>query len=198
VRARLADHDLEFDSNMAISNIYRAAAAVRGEAERDVLAEYQLSWGGLTILWVLWVWGDMPTSRLADECGLAKGTLTGMLTTLEKRDLVARHRVPQDKRKVMVRLTEPGDATISELFPKFNGFELEMVAGLTKEEQRELARLLRIVIKNASSAPVTTPTSTAFPLQRSIGSEPKTPSTGPRRRTDQASGRSCDTTMHWQ
>ena len=150
VRARLADHDLDFDSNMAISNIYRAAAAVRGEAERDVLAEYQLSWGGLTILWVLWVWGDMPTSRLADECGLAKGTLTGMLTTLEKRDLVARHRVAEDKRKVMVRLTEQGDATISELFPRFNGFEADMVAGLSSQEQRELARLLRIVITNAS------------------------------------------------
>lgn len=152
VRARLADHDLEFDSNMAISNIYRAAAAVRGEAEREVLAEYQLSWGGLTILWVLWVWGDMPTSRLADECGLAKGTLTGMLTTLEKRDLVARHRVAEDKRKVMVRLTKVGDNTISELFPKFNGFETEMVNGLSRTEQRELARLLRIVITNASSS----------------------------------------------
>lgn len=152
VRARLADHHLDFDSNMAISNIYRAAAAVRGEAERDVLAEYQLSWGGLTILWVLWVWGDMPTSRLADECGLAKGTLTGMLTTLEKRDLVARHRVETDKRKVMVRLTESGDATISELFPKFNGFEKQMVTGLSRDEQRELARLLRIVITKASGA----------------------------------------------
>jgi len=137
---------------MAISNIYRAAAALRGEAERDVLAEYQLSWGGFTILWVLWVWGDMPTSRLADECGLAKGTLTGMLTTLEKRDLVARHRVLEDKRKVMVRLTGAGNHTISELFPTFNGFELDMVDGLTGDEQRELARLLRVVIKNATGA----------------------------------------------
>lgn len=153
VRARLADQELDFDANMAISNIYRAAAAVRAEAERDVLADYQLSWGGLTILWVLWVWGDMPTSRLAQECGLAKGTLTGMLTTLEKRDLVARHRVEEDKRKVMVRLTEAGDATISDLFPKFNDFELEMIGGLSGDEQRELARLLRIVIKNASDAP---------------------------------------------
>lgn len=150
VRARLADHDLDFDSNMAISNIYRAAAAVRGEAERDVLASDQLSWGGWAILWVLWVWGDMPTSRLADECGLAKGTLTGMLTTLEKRDLVARHRVEEDKRKVMVRLTDVGDKTISELFPTFNGFEADMLSGLSGDEQRELARLLRIVITNAS------------------------------------------------
>ena len=150
VRARLADLDLDFDSNMAISNIYRAAAAVRAEAERDVLAEYGLSWGGLTILWVLWVWGDMASSRLADECGLAKGTLTGMLTTLEKRDLVVRHRVPEDMRKVVVRLTASGEATISELFPKFNDFETRMVAGLNGKEQRELAALLRIVTLNAN------------------------------------------------
>lgn len=152
VRERLAGLDLDFDSNMAISNIYRAAAAVRGRAERDVLASNHLSWGGLTILWVLWVWGDMATSRLADECGLAKGTLTGMLTTLEKRDLVARHRLAEDKRKVMVRLTELGEQTISELFPTFNGFETEMVAGLSAAELQELARLLRIVILNSSAA----------------------------------------------
>ena len=150
VRARLGDLELDFDANMAISNIYRAAAAVRSEAERDVLAHYRLSWGGLTILWVLWVWGDMTTSRLADECGLAKGTLTGMLTTLEKRDLVARHRVEEDRRRVMVRLTEHGNATIGELFPTFNDFESKMVAGLSREEQQELARLLRIVILNAA------------------------------------------------
>ncbi len=150
VRERLGDLELDFDANMAISNIYRAAAAVRAEAERDLLARYHLSWGGLTILWVLWVWGDMPTSRLADECGLAKGTLTGMLTTLEKRDLVARHRVEEDRRRVMVRLTEHGSATIGELFPTFNDFEAAMAAGLTRNEQRELARLLRIVILNAA------------------------------------------------
>lgn len=152
VRERLSHLALDFDANMVISNIYRAAAAVRGDAERDLLAKYRLSWGGLTILWVLWVWGDMPTSRLAEECGLAKGTLTGMLTTLEKRYLVARHRVEEDKRRVMVRLTEAGDATISELFPAFNRFEADMARGLTSAEQRELARLLRIVILNATSS----------------------------------------------
>lgn len=152
VRKRLSHLALDFDANMAISNIYRAAAAVRGDAERGVLAKYHLSWGGLTILWVLWVWGDMPTSRLAEECGLAKGTLTGMLTTLEKRDLVARHRVEEDKRRVMVRLTEAGGTTISELFPAFNQFEAATVQGLTSAEQRELARLLRLVILNASSS----------------------------------------------
>ena len=150
VQARLGDHPLDFASLDAISNIYRAAAAVRRKAESEVLAEYKLSFGGFTILWLLWVWGQMETAQLADDCGLAKGTLTGMLTTLEKRSLVERERVESDRRRVMVELTDKGEALIGELFPKFNAFEGAMSAGLTDGEKEDLARLLRTVITNAS------------------------------------------------
>ena len=150
VQARLGDHPLDFASLDAISNIYRAAAAVRRRAESQVLADYQLSFGGFTILWVLWVWGEMETAQLADDCGLAKGTLTGMLTTLEKRSLVERERVEADRRRVMVQLTDKGEALIAELFPKFNAFEGTMSAGLSEDEKETLARLLRRVITNAS------------------------------------------------
>ena len=149
IQARLGDQPLDFDSLQAISNIYRAAAAVRRRAERDVLADARLSWGGFTILWVLWVWGEMETARLAAECDLAKGTLTGMVSTLEKQRLVARTRVETDRRRVTVTLTSDGLQLIEELFPTFNGFEAEMAAGLDAGEKRELARLLRKVITNA-------------------------------------------------
>ena len=153
MQARLGDHPLDFASLDAISNIYRAAAAVRRRAENSALAAYQLTFGGFTIVWVLWVWGEMETARLAEECGLAKGTLTGMLTTLEKRALVERERLGADRRRVLVRLTDTGTTLIDELFPKFNRFEGEMSAGLTVTEKQELARLLRIVITNASVEP---------------------------------------------
>lgn len=153
VQARLGDEPLDFASLDAISNIYRAAVAVRRRAEREVLAEHRLSFGGFTILWVLWVWNEMETARLADECGLAKGTLTGMLTTLEKRNLVERTRMPNDKRRVLVKLTADGTALIADLFPRFNQFEGLMSAGLTTAEKTELARLLRVVIKAAHSQP---------------------------------------------
>jgi len=150
VQARLGDQALDFDANRAISNIYRAAAAVRRQAEQGLLREYGLSWGGFTILWVLWVWGQMETARLATECDLAKGTLTGMLTTLEKQSLVTRERSSLDGRRVLVDATSAGAEMISELFPKFNAVEVELVHGLTTEESRELSRLLRIVITNAT------------------------------------------------
>lgn len=152
VQARLGDHVLDFESLDAISNIYRAAGSVRRRAEHEVLAENGVSFGGFTIMWVLWVWQEMETARLAEECGVAKGTLTGMLTTLEKQGLVTRTRVESDKRRVLVDLTERGTASIAELFPKFNQFEGAMTSGLSSAEKRELARLLRIVITNASGA----------------------------------------------
>jgi len=152
VQARLNDQELDFDANRAISNIYRAAAAVRRQAEQGVLKEYGLSWGGFTILWVLWVWGEMETATLANECDLAKGTLTGMLTTLEKRQLVERRRSETDGRRVLVDATADGLRLIDKLFPRFNNLETELVQGLSTSESKELSRLLRIVITNAVSS----------------------------------------------
>ncbi|MGZ0177076.1 MAG: MarR family winged helix-turn-helix transcriptional regulator [Acidimicrobiales bacterium] len=150
VQARLGDRPIDFEANRAISNIYRAAASVRRQAERGLLKDYGLSWGGFTILWVLWVWGEMETASLATECDLAKGTLTGMLTTLEKRDLVERSRSKTDGRRVLVSATGTGVDMIDELFPKFNQLETGLVSGLSNDESMELSRLLRLVITNSS------------------------------------------------
>ena len=152
IQVRLRDEPLDFASLLAVSNIYRAAGAVRRRAEREVLNDAGLSWGGFTILWVLWIWGEMETSRLAAECDLAKGTLTGMVSTLERQDLVARRRLAEDRRRVTVTLTDVGSETIAALFPRFNTFEGLMTAGLTEEQKLELARLLRVVITNAAEA----------------------------------------------
>jgi DNA-binding MarR family transcriptional regulator len=149
VQARLGDRPLDFPSLQVVSNIYRAAAAIRRRAEREVLSQYRVSFGGFTILWVLWVWGEMETAQLAEECGLAKGTLTGMLTTLEKRDLVERHRLASDRRRVLVHLTPAGLELIDELYPKFNAFESEMAASLDGDEKHLMAGLLRRVIATA-------------------------------------------------
>ncbi len=150
IEARLAGEPIDFEANRAISNIYRAASAVRTRAEQGVLSTEGLSWGGFTILWVLWVWGRMTTARLAGECGLAKGTLTGMLNTLERRDLVVRATDPADRRRVLVSLSTEGERVISTVYPEFNRYEVEMVDGLSDAEARELSRLLRIVVTNAS------------------------------------------------
>ncbi|MCP5029412.1 MAG: winged helix-turn-helix transcriptional regulator [Actinomycetia bacterium] len=155
IQATLGDHPLDFRSMQVVASIYRAAAAVRRRAERDLLAEAGLSWGGFTILFVLWVWGPMETARLAAECDLAKGTLTGMLTTLEKQGLVQRDRMVSDRRRVMVGLTDEGKSRSEKTGPLFNDFERQVTDHLDDGEKDELSALLRVVITNADNT--TTP-----------------------------------------
>jgi DNA-binding MarR family transcriptional regulator len=58
------------------------------------------------------VWGPRETGELAEDCGVAKGTLTGLVGTLEKDALVSRTRHPEDGRKVVVHLQRRGEETI--------------------------------------------------------------------------------------
>lgn len=149
IRSRLDGKPLDFEALLAVSNIYRAANAVRNRMEKDLLTPAGLTWGGFTILFVLWVWGDRETGELAEDSGLAKGTLTGMLKTLERSKLVTRRAHPEDGRKVMVHLERPGLETIESLFPEFNAAEAYFTERLDAEERRELARLLRLVTATA-------------------------------------------------
>lgn len=149
IRQRLGHLELDFPALMAVSNIYRAATAVRSRVEREVLSTHGLSWGGFTILFVLWVWGPLEAARLAEECGLAKGTLTGMVGTLEGRGLVDRQRMPADRRRVSIALTAAGRDLIERVFPHFNSVETAVVEGLARTEVEDLSRLLRIVTRTA-------------------------------------------------
>ncbi len=152
IRKRLDGEPLDFEAMLAVSNIYRAANAVRNRMERDVLSPEGLTWGGFTILFVLWVWGERETGELAEDCGLAKGTLSGMLTTLEKGGMVDRSRHPDDGRRVVVSLEAAGQETIEKVFPRFNEHEATFTERLNDGERRELARLLRVVTATASGS----------------------------------------------
>jgi DNA-binding MarR family transcriptional regulator len=149
IRRRLGHQSLDFESLLAISNIYRAAGAVRNRMEKEVLGPVGLTWGGFTILFVLWVWGDRETADLAREASLAKGTLSGMLSTLEKAGHVSRGRHSSDGRKVTVHLETPGKELIERVFPEFNRYESRFTDELDASERLELARLLRIVTTTA-------------------------------------------------
>jgi DNA-binding MarR family transcriptional regulator len=149
IRSRIGSQPLDFAAMEAVSNIYRAANVVRNHLERQILADEELSWAAFTVLFVLWIWGDQQTRHLADEAGVTKGTLTGVLKTLEKRGLTRRRAHEDDGRLVLVSLEPKGAAVIERLFPAFNQAEASVSASLTEEEKGQLAALLRKIIRSA-------------------------------------------------
>lgn len=146
IRDRLQGRELDFTAMSAVSNIYRSGAAVRNHMERTLLADYDLSWVAFTVLWVLWIWGEQETGHVAEEAGITKGTLTGVMKTLHTRKLIRRAPHRDDGRRVLIALTRAGERLIEQLFPEFNKHETLVVSALSSSEQRELARLLRLVL----------------------------------------------------
>ncbi|MDH2903695.1 MAG: MarR family winged helix-turn-helix transcriptional regulator [Actinomycetota bacterium] len=154
IRQRLEDRDFDFLAMSAVSNVYRAGTAVRNHMERTVLADFDLSWVAFTVLWVLWIWGAQETGHVAQEAGVTKGTLTGVMKTLQGQRLIKRTPHRDDRRRVSISLSAKGQRLISELFPAFNQHEVAAVSALSAAEQHELARLLRKVTNHITSVPI--------------------------------------------
>src|SRR5271170_3779862 len=148
IRDRIGGQQLDFAAMAAVSNIYRAANAIRHHMEQQVLAQADLSWAAFTVLFVLWIWGDQQTRHLAAEAGITKGTLTGVLKTLEKRGLARRYEHDKDGRLVVVSLEPAGREVIERLFPAFNAGEARVSSSLTEDEKEQLAYLLRKIIRS--------------------------------------------------
>jgi DNA-binding MarR family transcriptional regulator len=115
--------------------------------ERDVLRSHQLSWSAFVVLFVLRIWGSQESRRLAAEAGISGGTLSGVLDTLERKGLVKRRAIPEDRRRVEVALTADGTKVVDEVMPAFNREEALVTGGLTDDEMASLARLLRKVLR---------------------------------------------------
>lgn len=152
VRDRVGELNLDYAALAAISNIFRAANAVRNHMERNVLRNEDLSWSSFVVLFVLWVWGEMETAQLADECAVSKGTLSGVLTTLERSKLTIRKPHTSDRRRVLVRLTPAGRRLIARVFPAFNRHESMVMERLDDAQARQLAHLLREIMRGTKDA----------------------------------------------
>jgi DNA-binding MarR family transcriptional regulator len=151
VLERLGHLPLDFRAMGAVSNLFRASAAIRRHMESKVLAADRLSWTSFVALWVLWVWGEMESRDLAAAVGISRPTSTGVVTTLEGRGLARRRRNAADGRMVRVSLTPAGVAKIEELFPKFNAEEVAVTAHLSPKEQEAMAAMLRSMLRTAES-----------------------------------------------
>lgn len=143
---------LDFRAMAAVSNLFRASAAIRRNMESKVLAGDRLSWTSFVVLWVLWVWGEMESRDLAAAVGISRPTSTGVVGTLERRGFVQRARSAEDGRMVRVSLTRTGQRKIEDLFPRFNAEEVAVTAHLSGEDQEQLGRTLRSMLRAVESS----------------------------------------------
>jgi DNA-binding MarR family transcriptional regulator len=151
----MTDHvsslSLDFAAAHALSNLFRAANAVRQELTNRVLRKYDITWTGFVVLWVVWIWDGMEARHVAESADISKATLTGVVKTLEGRGLILREGDKDDRRLVRLRLTEPGVELMRKIYPEFNGVESEVAAGLSARQVQTFTRILRDLITHVEA-----------------------------------------------
>jgi DNA-binding MarR family transcriptional regulator len=143
---RTSGLSIDYPAMAVISNIWRAAMAMKLKLERSVLKEYKLSWSGFSTLFIVWVWGPAEVRDIARLQGVSRPTITSNVSNLERRGWCKRRDSTEDRRLITVELTRKGKQVIEELFPRFNHGERDISAALTLEEQEQIAHLLRKVV----------------------------------------------------
>jgi DNA-binding MarR family transcriptional regulator len=86
---------------------------------------------------------ELSPTRLFKGLMLSSAGITSRLDRLERRGYVKRRRHPDDRRGVLVELTDAGREVLDQAVRANTGREQELVANLTKQEQRALAGLLK-------------------------------------------------------
>ena len=94
---------------------FRAAMNQVKCASSERLVRMGISMAQLHIMYTLQRGGEMPMSRLADVLHVSLSNATGLIDRIEERGLVERTRVPEDRRIVMIRVTDAGRQMLEEV-----------------------------------------------------------------------------------
>lgn len=95
-----------------------------------------------TALTVLERHADLSSAQLARHSFVTAQSMADMITALEARGLIERHRDRTDRRRLVVALTGAGEDLLKGYRDQVSALEARMLAGLTAAEIRTLRRSL--------------------------------------------------------
>jgi MarR family transcriptional regulator, 2-MHQ and catechol-resistance regulon repressor len=150
-KRRLVDEDFDEDTKASLRLWLTLARANRAIADggRKSIDAAGLSLSEFGVLEVLYHKGPLTIGEIGARMFLASGSMTYVVDQLESRGLLARRVSADDRRAILVELTRKGDAFFAGIFPGHAEEIRQATAGLTVEEKRITAALLRRLGKYA-------------------------------------------------
>jgi DNA-binding MarR family transcriptional regulator len=110
-----------------------------------ILAEHDLTWPEWHVMSRLRLHADQRSSpgALAEDLEISSGAMTSRLDRLERQGYVRRLPDPEDRRGIVIELTAEGKAAWDRTAGIAGRREAFFASALTKDEQRQLNKLLR-------------------------------------------------------
>jgi DNA-binding MarR family transcriptional regulator len=145
-------------TELVINIVYTAELLGR---QLDVaLRPFGLTRGSHNVLQILGGASEPLTpTEVSARLTVTSATVTGLLDTLERGGLASRRRHPDDRRSVLVEITNDGRRLLDRLVPELIEHEKRWAAGLSSSGREQLLRLLGAVqdqLRSLDDAPART------------------------------------------
>lgn len=125
----------------------RASAAFENRIYQPGLLE-DLTISQFGVLEALYHLGPLCQGDLSHKVLKSSGNTTLVIDNLEKNALVRRERSTQDRRQVLIHLTDQGRELLLKVYPRVVEAITREMSVLTPEEQAQFASLCRILGRN--------------------------------------------------
>ena len=150
----MSDNNINCEANNCIvldfSEIYKLNNRINKKFEklqRRIIQKENLTTAQYSILQQLWKKDGIKFKQLADACCCSQSTITGIVDTMEKKDVVIRKMNPEDRRSVLVMLTDKGKKLESET-PNINSILDNCCSGFDPNDIQLLTILLKKLDKS--------------------------------------------------
>jgi DNA-binding MarR family transcriptional regulator len=101
--------------------------------------------------------GSLAAGELGARMHITSGTMTGVLDTLEGKGYIRRHADPADRRRVLIDLTQAGQAVLDRVLPEVQQVVTAVMGALDDEALHSLLHHLAIVRDALAAAPADLP-----------------------------------------
>jgi DNA-binding MarR family transcriptional regulator len=140
-------------ASLSVLNLIALAAALEARAEAWSRQCGIPSASAMQVLNILQGAGQpLPPSVIADHMLITRGALTGVVDSLERRELVRRSPHPTNRSMLLVDITPEGRRSLGCFMPLLHRGERQLVSVLSRQEQQRLLHLLAKLQHNVPDA----------------------------------------------
>lgn len=133
-------------------NLARTASISLAELDRRRKAIGDLSASGWEALAVIEGAGEpLPPKVIGERLLQTSGSITSLLDTLERRGLVRREPHPEDRRKLLVDITDEARDLVAKMLPLVHATSIDVLDGLSEADREQLTLSLAKIRANAQA-----------------------------------------------
>ena len=133
----------------AYIKLLRASETVINTVHRKASDGFTVSQFG--VLEALYHLGSLSQVDIGKKLLKSGGNITMVIDNLEKEHLVSRNKDPEDRRRVLVELTDKGRERIAGLMPLRVEAIVEVMSALSADDQEVLGRMLKTLGLNSNA-----------------------------------------------